>query len=108
MSEIHKPHSGNSMADDNAYTPVEVFSPVPERPTYWLRRFVILNAVLLGIPVFLIATAWVALGAIGTQVSGTSGSIGLATVALIASYFAVPNLVMLLGWSICRAPEPRS
>ena len=94
------------MADDNAYAPVEIIAPVAKPRTRWLRRFVVLNSLLLGIPLLFMATAWLALSSNGTQLSGTSGSIGLATIATIVGYVAVPNLVMLRVWYIRRARTP--
>lgn len=81
---------------------MEVSMPITNRNPNWLRRFVVLNAVLFGMPILLMAATWLALSANGMQLSGTSGNVGLATLTVAGCYFIVPNLVMVLVWTIGR------
>lgn len=90
------------MTNEDAYAPVMVSTQRTKRKRSWLRRFVILNAVLISIPLVLIVAVYVWLRSNGMQPSGSSGSIGIATMVFFTGYFAMPNLLFLLVWYFRR------
>lgn len=83
------------MKRENAYEPVSIDSVPAKRRPRWLRRFAILNAILVGLPLVLFVVAYFVLASNGMYFSGASGSLGLATLVLISAYVLVPNLAML-------------
>ncbi len=69
-------HQVQSMTDDNAYAPVVADSKVAPRNRRWMYRFLILNALLFGLPIGLAIAALIMLALNGVQISGTSVSLG--------------------------------
>lgn len=87
-------HQFQSMTDENAYAPVVADSKVAPRKRRWMYRFLILNALLFGLPVGLAIAALVMLALNGVQITGTSGSLGLGTMLFAVACIAFPNLIM--------------
>ncbi len=85
------------MTDENAYAPVVADSKVATRKHRWIYRFLILNALLFGLPIGLAIAASVMLALNGVQISGTSGSLGLDTMLFAVACIAIPNLIMAVG-----------
>ena len=53
----------------------------------WLHRFLILNALLIGLPIALMIAVWGMLTLNGVQVSGSSGSLELDTVLICGGIY---------------------
>ncbi len=87
-------HQVQSMTDDNAYAPVVADSKVAPRNRRWMYRFLILNALLFGLPIGLAIAALIMLALNGVQISGTSGFLGLDTMLFAVACIAIPNLIM--------------
>ena len=69
----------------------------------WLRRFVVLNALLFGLPALSIVIAYFKLAANNTEISGSSGTMSFGVLAVAAAYFVLPNVCMLLILAFIRA-----
>lgn len=84
------------MTDEKPYAAVVAASaPLPGKH-HWLHRFLILNALLFGLPIVLALAVWVMLALKGVQISGSSGSVGLVTLLVAVGFVVIPNLIMVI------------
>ena len=91
------------MKEDNAYAAVSIDATGATPKDQWLRRFIVLNALLFGLPVLFIVTAYFMLAANNTEISGLSGTMSFGVLAVAAAYIVLPNVCMLLILIFIRA-----
>ena len=81
------------------YKPILSESSRPLKSTRWLRRFAILNGVIVLVPVICALAASLVMEANGIGISGVSGVMGIELAALLLVYLAIPNSIMF-AWCL--------
>ena len=86
----------------NPYQPTVIESTKPLNGIRWLRRFVILNCLILSVPLVCALAAYLILEANGVHLSGVSGAMGTELVIMFLVYLAMPNSIMVALWLSSR------
>ncbi len=86
------------MNEPNPYEPMLSEPATPLKRIRWLRRFVVLNSVIISIPVLCAFAAYLVLEANGIYFSGVSVTMGTELAVLLVAYLVIPNSVMFVLW----------
>jgi len=86
------------MYEQNPYEPISSEPAKPLKRIRWLRRFAILNCVIVSIPVLGAFAAYFVSEANGMHVSGVSVAMGAELFILIIAYLAISNSIMFALW----------
>ena len=86
----------------NPYQPTLSDSAKSLKGIRWLRRFAVLNGLMIFIPVLFVVIACLVMAANDVYVSGVALNSAIELVRLIIAYFAIPNCIMLAIWHWTR------